>query len=178
MKEVIFSNTGKEAPSLIIEVKIVWMEGNFPLGLPFGQLNLASHFLFLLKAYSISSYSPTEMNLKECHLVARTIRITDYFPLTVPPPLHGATLLIRKLDPCLLLSTRLNTWCLEQCLSVCNSLQPGFLGSKGGNVDLLKEKQVKTHQTGSAPAFITSLAEGKRSLTTVPHRTERIRISG
>lgn len=49
MEEVIFSNKGKEAQSLSIDVKIVWLEGNFPLGLPLGQLNLASHFLFLLK---------------------------------------------------------------------------------------------------------------------------------
>lgn len=48
------------------------------------------------------------MNPEECHLVAQTRRITDYFPPVIPPPLHGATLPIRKLNPYLLLSTRIS----------------------------------------------------------------------
>lgn len=40
-----------------IEVKVVWMEGTGPLGLPHGQLNLTSHFLFLLKTYT--GFPPT-----------------------------------------------------------------------------------------------------------------------
>ena len=73
-------------PSWFIEVKVVWMEGKFPLGLPLGQLNLSSHFLFLLKTYSISAYGPAEMYLEERHLVVKTIRITAYFPLATHPP--------------------------------------------------------------------------------------------
>lgn len=160
--------------------------------------------------------------------MAQTRRITDYFPRVIPPPLHGATLPIRKLNPYLLLCTRISAkwtrnvnvekwnhtsirrkyrwiylyircggifsnpvqvkgssgylllWKREDMrqpslswdihlpqweLSVCNPPQPGLLQSRRGNVDLLKEKQMKKPIRPACTQLpITSLAEGKRSI--------------
>lgn len=91
--EVIFSNMGKQAPSLPTEVKVMWMEGNFPLGASSCPLNLTSHFLFL---NSISSYHPAEINLGQRHLVVYIIRIITYLPLL--PTLWGH-LAYQKIGP-------------------------------------------------------------------------------
>lgn len=38
-EEAIHPDAGQAAPSQPLEIKVVWQEGHFPLGLPLGQLN-------------------------------------------------------------------------------------------------------------------------------------------